>query len=635
MSSATVIAPAELLERLVAGEPTTLLDVREDAAWRIEAASAQIIHVAPAQLPARAPALARELPPGAVVVCNRGVTAQGAAEELRARGARVRVLDGGMRAWIGVLRAFEVDLGVTGLDVLQIQRPGRGCLSYLLVAGRDALVVDPAPDAGFYVDLAREAGAEIREVVDTHLHADHLSGAPALVAGTKATLRLPDATLARRRDWPEGVRPLRDGEPLSVGDVTLRVLTLPGHTTDMTGLRIASARSSPAIPCSPRAWLAPTSSAPTPTARARWPAACTRRSTSGSSPSHPTRSCSPATTTRSSARAPSRPRSRRSARRCPSWRSRIPTASQTRCWPTCRRDRPTTRPSSPSTRATAVPTPPWRAAATRAPRGDAKIHGGQLSNEEAHLRYQFIDVRFDLQDEEAGRRAFLEGHVPGAVFLDLDRGLSAMDQAPEAGRHPLPSPKVFAEVASGAGIGPGVFVVAYDDAENRGAARLWWLLRHFGHDDVAVLSGGIDAWHGPLEAGAGAAAERAPFVSRVRANDTIGAEEFAGRLGEPGLLVRDARAPDRYRGETVGRDPVAGHIPGAVNMHYAQAASPEGALEADEIVVYCGSGVTACVDLLALERAGRGDARLYPGSWSQWCLLDLPVERGDPRAEVQ
>ena len=145
-------------------------------------------------------------------------------------------------------------------------------------------------------------------------------------------------------------------------------------------------------------------------------------------------------------------------------------------------------------------------------------------------------------------------------------------------------------------------VVAYDHGAAGGAARLWWLLRHFGHDDVAVLLGGIDDWAGPLRSG-DEEIETAEFVPRPRTGDTVDAEQLAARLGEPGLAVVDARSPERYRGEVEPIDPVAGRIPGAVNWFYEEAAEPPPEIaDADEIVVYCGSGITACVDLLALAR---------------------------------
>ena len=243
------------------------------------------------------------------------------------------------------------------------------------------------------------------------------------------------------------------------------------------------------------------------------------------------------------------------------------------------------------------------------------------------MRYQFVDCRYVLADAGRGRELYREGHIPGASFLELEADLSDRS-VPDAGRHPLPSPERFAAAASGAAIGAGTFVVAYDQGMTGGAARLWWLLRHFGHDDVAVLRGGLGAWAGPLRAG-DEQIEPRRFVPRPRGGDTISADELLGRLGDPRLVVVDARTPERYRGEVEPIDPVAGHIPGARNLPFTEASPPpDDILRAGEIVVYCGSGVTACVDLLALHGAGRPDARLYPGSWSEWSSRGLPVERG-------
>jgi thiosulfate/3-mercaptopyruvate sulfurtransferase len=240
------------------------------------------------------------------------------------------------------------------------------------------------------------------------------------------------------------------------------------------------------------------------------------------------------------------------------------------------------------------------------------------------VRYQFVDCRWDIDDVERGRALYEAGHVPGASFLDLDRDLSA-PPGPR-GRHPLPEPDHFARAASRAGIGDGVFVVAYG---NMGSAeRLWWLLRHFGHDAVAVLDGGIDVWRGPLETG-WPEIETREFVPRPRAGDTIEADELAARLGEEGLVVLDARPANRFLGDPSPLDPQPGHIPGARSQPWRDLQEfDEDVLRAKEIVVYCGSGVTSCVPLLALAAAGRTDAKLYPGSWSEWAARgDLPVER--------
>jgi glyoxylase-like metal-dependent hydrolase (beta-lactamase superfamily II) len=170
------------------------------------------------------------------VVCERGLTAQGVTEALRTRGVDAMVLDGGMRGWIGTLQARPVELGIEGLVLILGQRPGRGCLSYLLAADGEALVVDPAPDPGFYLELARGLDAHITTVFDTHIHADHISGARELAVAAGATLRLSDAALDRGVAYADRVVPTADGEELAVGHVTLRAVALPGHTTDMTGL---------------------------------------------------------------------------------------------------------------------------------------------------------------------------------------------------------------------------------------------------------------------------------------------------------------------------------------------------------------------------------------------------------------
>ncbi|HMJ00574.1 MAG TPA: sulfurtransferase [Gaiellaceae bacterium] len=251
---------------------------------------------------------------------------------------------------------------------------------------------------------------------------------------------------------------------------------------------------------------------------------------------------------------------------------------------------------------------------------------GSRKAQDAPVRfaYQFVDCRWELGSPGRGRELYLAGHIPGASFLDVDEDLAAPPG--ERGRHPLPDADEFAAAASRAGIGEDVFVVAY--GELGGAERLWWLLRHFGHDDVAVLRGGIEAWRGPLRTGE-EAIEPARFTPRSREDDTIEAEELATRLDDPALILLDARVPERFRGEPNPIDKVPGRIPGARNLPHTDGGPiPEDVLAADEIVAYCGSGVTACVTLFALSEAGRADAKLYPGSWSEWEGLGLPLERG-------
>ena len=171
------------------------------------------------------------------------------------------------------------------------------------------------------------------------------------------------------------------------------------------------------------------------------------------------------------------------------------------------------------------------------------------------------------------------------------------------------------------GIRPGTFVVAY--SAPGGAERLWWLLRHVGHDDCAVLAGGIDAWRGPLRGGE-EEIEPAGFVPRPRTGDTADADELASRLGDDALVLLDARPPERFRGQPNPIDRVPGRIPGARSAPWS---APLPDVPAGDVVAYCGSGVTACVLVHRLALAGR-DARLYPGSWSEWEQRGLPVERG-------
>lgn len=220
------------------------------------------------------------------------------------------------------------------------------------------------------------------------------------------------------------------------------------------------------------------------------------------------------------------------------------------------------------------------------------------------------------------REEYRGGHIPGAVHLDPEAELTG-DLG--GGRHPLPRPEAFAEAASRAGIGGDTFVLAYDEGDGW-AARLWWLLRHHGHDECGTFD--LRAYQGPLRWGDETAPARR-FAPRLRAGDTIDADEILARLDDPGLVLLDARAPERWRGEHEPIDKVAGRIPGARNAFYREPL-PEDVLEAPELAVYCGSGVTACIPLMKLILAGRDDARLYPGSWSDWSTRGLPGETGEP-----
>ncbi len=234
------------------------------------------------------------------------------------------------------------------------------------------------------------------------------------------------------------------------------------------------------------------------------------------------------------------------------------------------------------------------------------------------VRTQFVDCRWVLGEPERGRELYLEGHIPGASFLDVDRDLSDLSVR-GAGRHPLPGADAFAAAASRAGIGDGVLAVAYGTMG--GPERLWWLLRHFGHDGCAVLLGGLDVWGGTLRGG-DEEVEPAEFVPRERADDVISAEEILA--GRDSLVVVDARTPNRWRGEPNPIDDPPGRIPGALNAPWEE---PLPDLPAGELVAYCGSGVTACVVLHRASLHGR-DGKLYPGSWSEWGGRGLPLERG-------
>jgi thiosulfate/3-mercaptopyruvate sulfurtransferase len=262
-----------------------------------------------------------------------------------------------------------------------------------------------------------------------------------------------------------------------------------------------------------------------------------------------------------------------------------------------------------------------------------------------HVRV--VDCRYKLSEPDAGKALWLEAHIPGASFMDLDRDMAAPPG--ERGRHPLPDPDSFAAAARRAGIGHNSLVVAYDEAAEGGAARLWWLLRNFGHDSVKVLDGGLLAWReegGELRAGP-EDVEPGDFEAGQPTGATTSAEGLREIAGGAQPILLDARAPERYRGEVEPIDAVAGHIPGAVSLPYAELAPGGRFLAPDELrarfeaagvqsgndaVAYCGSGVTACVLVLAAEVAGIGSTGLYPGSWSEWSRRGLPVERGERAA---
>ncbi|MCK8675926.1 sulfurtransferase [Streptomyces lichenis] len=253
-----------------------------------------------------------------------------------------------------------------------------------------------------------------------------------------------------------------------------------------------------------------------------------------------------------------------------------------------------------------------------------------------------LDVRYRLGGPP-GRPLYEAGHVPGAVFVDLDAELAAPPGA--GGRHPLPETGAFGAAMRRAGVRADRPVVVYDDGQGWAAARAWWLLRWAGHPDVRVLDGGLPAWDGPLEEGATDPAEAGDFVPQPGGLPLLDADAAAA-LARTGLLL-DARAGERYRGETEPIDPVAGHIPGAVSAPTTENLGPDGrflppealadrfkrlgATDTAEVGVYCGSGVSAAQQVLALEVAGIPSA-LYAGSWSEWCADPArPIATGADR----
>lgn len=261
---------------------------------------------------------------------------------------------------------------------------------------------------------------------------------------------------------------------------------------------------------------------------------------------------------------------------------------------------------------------------------------------EAHLDHHglvAVDCRWYLGEPERGPAEYARSHIRGAVYMDLEADLSA----PEGpGRHPLPSTAQFLDTLGRKGIRPGSVVVAYDDRGGAVAARLWWMLRDLGHDKVAVLDGGLAAWPSELMDDEPVTPDPAVYRAEAGQMPVVDRMGLAEQLGS--ITAIDARAPERYRGETEPVDPVAGHIPGAISApltdnlesdmrfkssetlaaHFAQ-------LGAADVVAYCGSGVTACHNILAMELAGLPTATLYPGSWSDWSTAGMPVAVGpDP-----
>lgn len=259
-----------------------------------------------------------------------------------------------------------------------------------------------------------------------------------------------------------------------------------------------------------------------------------------------------------------------------------------------------------------------------------------------------FDCRHDLQQPAAGREAYQAGHIPGAFFADVETDLAG-PKTGSNGRHPLPDPKHFQTFVQQCGVNDSTQVIAYDASAGMFAARLWWMLRWIGHESVAVLDGGLPAWlrEGYALSQAQASASEGGLSVRTTRVRSVGAPEILCHLGDGKNLLIDARAPERYRGDSEPLDKLAGHIPGALNRFYPTnlqadlrfkpAAELRAEFEAllgtrppEEVVHQCGSGVSACHNLLAMEVAGLHGSALYPGSWSEWsALANHPVATGD------
>jgi thiosulfate/3-mercaptopyruvate sulfurtransferase len=262
--------------------------------------------------------------------------------------------------------------------------------------------------------------------------------------------------------------------------------------------------------------------------------------------------------------------------------------------------------------------------------------------------FMIVDCRYKLDDAGWGAREYAAGHVPGAIYADLGHDLAGPTTGTN-GRHPLPDPHALAQTFGRFGVTSGIQVVAYDQENGMYASRLWWLLRWLGHDTVAVLDGGFRKWTAEGRPTASGVEHRTPstFTGSPHVEMAVDVASVAEMVDTPAWRLIDARAPERYRGENEPIDKKAGHIPGAANHFYQRNLdehglfrTPEelraglkdaiGETPADHVVCYCGSGVTACHNLLALEHAGIKGAKLYAGSWSEWSADPArPVEKDE------
>ena len=267
----------------------------------------------------------------------------------------------------------------------------------------------------------------------------------------------------------------------------------------------------------------------------------------------------------------------------------------------------------------------------------------------AHLdaHWAVIDCRFDLGHDAWGRDQYVEAHIPGATYASLSHDLSG-EKTGASGRHPLPTVDAMAATFSRLGIGDHTQVVAYDQDSGMYASRLWWMLRYLGHDAVAVLDGGWSKWLREARPTSSGSEQRpaGTFHPQPREGMRVSASDVERLVGDASALLVDARSPERFEGRSEPLDRLPGHIPGAVNHFFRTNVAESGAMQPpnelrqrfdslllgrkpDQVVMYCGSGVTACQNLLAMEHAGLSGARLYPGSWSEWSAdPSRPVEKG-------
>lgn len=265
------------------------------------------------------------------------------------------------------------------------------------------------------------------------------------------------------------------------------------------------------------------------------------------------------------------------------------------------------------------------------------IATSELATQLDNPNWAIIDCRFSFDDTELGNQEYLQAHIPSAQYAHLDNHLSAPIIPGKTGRHPLPAVEDLTERLSDWGIDDDVQVVAYDDFGGGFAARLWWLLRWLGHQRVAVLDGGWSAWvaAGLPTSNAVEARPKRQFVPRLRPDMALTTHQVLAMRSSPDFRLVDSRAPERFRGEVEPRDPVAGHIPGAINLPFAGNLDPDshflsrevlrarfqaalGEAPAHKTAFYCGSGVTAAHNVLAYLHAGLGETPLYTGSWSEW-----------------